>query len=281
MTDVVFVADAFKEQFLGGAELNDDNFINFIKSENSLADKINCRDLTVDVLEQNKDKAFVISNFASLPLMSVAYLSDNCNYFIYEHDYKFLKSRNPINFVNFQAPQEHIINFDFYKNAQKIICLGKLHREIFEKNLKLKNIINIRCSLFSDEQLTALSSLNKQEKSFENAIINSSDPRKMRAQTESFCKKMGIEYELISDPDNFKFLEKMSKFKNIYFMTGHPEPTPRIAVEARALGCNFISQKMLIGVSYEDWWQLSGDDLIEELTNIREESFEIFRKLIL
>ena len=34
-------------------------------------------------------------------------------YLIYEHDHKYLSSRNPADFDNFQAPKEEIINYDF------------------------------------------------------------------------------------------------------------------------------------------------------------------------
>ena len=48
-------------------------------------------------------------------------------FIIYEHDHKYLRSRNPAQYVNYQAPQSEIVNKQFYiknvmdpKNTQKI-----------------------------------------------------------------------------------------------------------------------------------------------------------------
>ena len=55
-------------------------------------------------------------------------------------------------------------------------------------------------------------------------------------------------------------------------MTGHPEPTPRVAIEAKMLNCKFISQKRLIGVAYEDYFHLTGIEMIEQVKTLREEA---------
>ena len=66
----------------------------------------------------------------------------------------------------------------------------------------------------------------------------------------------------------------LSKYKGLVFMTGHPEPTPRVAIEAKMLNCSFISQKNLIGVAHEDYFHLKGVDMIEEVRQMRDTSLE-------
>ena len=46
-----------------------------------------------------------------------------------------------------------IVNSAFYENAKAVVCLSKMHREIFERNLELDNLRNINCSLFSDKKI--------------------------------------------------------------------------------------------------------------------------------
>jgi hypothetical protein len=55
-------------------------------------------------------------------------------------------------------------------------------------------------------------------------------------------------------------------------MTGHPEPTPRVAIEAKMLNCKFITQRNLIGVAQEDYFHLTGSDMIDKIKSLRDEA---------
>ena len=55
-------------------------------------------------------------------------------------------------------------------------------------------------------------------------------------------------------------------------MTAHPEPTPRIVIEAKMMNCKVIAQKHLIGVAHEDYFELSGHKLIEKVRQMRDEA---------
>ena len=57
-------------------------------------------------------------------------------------------------------------------------------------------------------------------------------------------------------------------------MTGHPEPTPRVAIEAKMLNIKFISQKHLIGVAHEDYFSLSGLKMIDKVREMRNTSLD-------
>ena len=274
---IIFISDVFEDQHVGGAEINDGNLIKFFKSKDWLTGKINSQNVTPSFLLENQDNIFVVSNFAGLSAVSKAFLYDSCTYFIYEHDYKFAKSRNPIWYPDFIVPKNHKININFYKGAKKLVCLSNLHREIYEKNIPdLKNIVNITCSLFSDEKIDYLLSLSKDKKTKKYAIIDSADPRKRTADAVAFCKKNNYDYDLIKSDSNDEFLKMMSQYENLVYMAGHPEPTPRIAVEAKLLGVKLISQKNLIGVAHEEWYSLEGEKLANALKKIREDAFKMF-----
>ena len=112
MKKIIFIADYFVEQHLGGAEINDNTLIELLKKEDLFHSKINSNLVTKKLIKDNLDKLFVISNFAGLDMQLTPYFALG-EYVFYEHDYKFLASRNPINYPDFTAPKEKIINHNF------------------------------------------------------------------------------------------------------------------------------------------------------------------------
>ena len=78
---------------------------------------------------------------------------NNKKYIIYEHDHKYLKTRDPANYPNYKAPESDIINIDFYKSAKKVLCQSSFHKSIIEKNTQLNNVQNLSGNLWSDYSL--------------------------------------------------------------------------------------------------------------------------------
>jgi hypothetical protein len=281
MSEVIFLQDFFADQHLGGAELHDKVVSDYFETKGLLADRINSFKVTPEYILANTDKAWFISNFLGLRNVCKALIAKHCKYLIYEHDYKFLKNRNPIVYPGFIAPNEsHKYNFTFYQNAESVMCLSKMHRQIFDKNLGLPNIDNINCSMWSDSDLDLIKSLNSTPKIPRFAIIESSNPIKKTAQTITYCQKAKIPYDLIRAPTHHEFLTILAQYEGLVFQTGHPEPTPRVAVEAKMLNCKFLSQKEVIGVAHEDWFHLNGDALIEEVRLMRDAACEKLEKIL-
>ena len=256
MKKVIFLQDFFVEHNLGGAELHDQVVIDYFDDVGLLFDKRRTMELTIEYVRQNVDKVWFISNFVGLDNRIKAYMAKNCKYLIYEHDYKFINIRNPITFKDFIVPSKNIVNINFFANAHKVICLSKMHREIFDKNLHLDNIVNINCSMWSDEDLHLIESLCEAKKKPVCAVIESGNPIKKTKESIDFCLSKDIPFELISSKNHHEFMKILSNYKALVFMTGHPEPTPRVAIEAKMLNCEFISQKKLIGVAHEDYFSL-------------------------
>ena len=149
MKKVIIISDFFKEDFekqnlpCGGAELNDSVLFNHLEAQGLVKIKLHSNQAPtkemISFVEQNKECVFLISNFSNMHFRTTAALLKNSKYFIYEHDYKFHKERNPIGFKDFEVPDNQLININFYKRAQEVICLSKLHKDIFSKNLLLPN----------------------------------------------------------------------------------------------------------------------------------------------
>ena len=63
-------------------------------------------------------------------------------------------------------------------------------------------------------------------------------------------------------------MRKLSKYEKLLFLTGHLETCARIIVEAKMLNLKVITNKKLIGAASEDWYSLSGKQLIDEMEKI-------------
>jgi hypothetical protein len=274
MKNIIFLQDFFIEHTLGGAELHDQVVLEYFIENQRLYDKCRTMELDINYVKKNKDKVWFISNFSALNNRIKAYLTKHCEYLIYEHDYKFINVRNPIGFNNFLAPERNKININFYRKAKKTICLSKMHREIFDKNLGFDNIVNINCSMWSDSDLELIQVLCETKKNDKYAVINNPNPLKKTKETVEFCKSKGVKYDLIASKNYQEFLKILSKYKGLIFRTGHPEPTPRVAIEAKMLNCDFISQKKLIGVAHEEYFSLSGKEMILEVRKMRDQALE-------
>ena len=257
---------------LGGAELHDQVVLDYFSNKKILFDKKESYNINREYVENNLDKIWFISNFTFLKNEIRALISKKCKYIIYEHDYKFVDTRNPIYFKNFIVPNKNKVNINFYLRAQKVVCLSRMHREIFEKNLTLNNIENINCSMWSDTHLEMFSKLSNIKKNKKFAIIDSNNKIKKTKDSIKFCEDRGLTYDLISSNNYEEFINILSPYEGLVFMTGHPEPTPRVAIECKMLNCKFISQKNLISVAHEDYFSMSGDKMIEKVREMRDEA---------
>ena len=92
---IVFISDFFVEHILGGGELNDHELLTILQSKGHEVLKIQSHLVTKDFIEDKNNQGyyFIISNFINLSPPCRDMLA-KCRYLIYEHDHKYLKSRN-------------------------------------------------------------------------------------------------------------------------------------------------------------------------------------------
>ena len=171
MNKVVFVSDFFVEQIIGGGELNDFEVFKELKNKNFEVSRVHSHLLKKEKL--NHDTFYIVSNFINLS-HDVKKELCNFNYIIYEHDHKYLRSRNPAIYKNFVAPTDQIINIDFYKNAMAVLSQSTFHDEIINKNLNLNNTINLSGNMWSFTSLEFMSKVSKKDKKDCTSILNSS-----------------------------------------------------------------------------------------------------------
>lgn len=265
---IIFVADFFIEQVLGGGELNNEEFINIVRNRGTEVIKIQSHLVNAAYIEANSDYKFIVANFMNLSPKSRVTLQ-KYSYVIYEHDHKYLKTRNPQDYKDFKAPPDQIINYDFYKNAKGVLCQSKFHCDIVKLNLNLENIVNLSGNLWSLESLDLMKKFLKKAKSEKCSIMDSPIPHKNTRQAVRFCQYKNKDYELIKSSKYEEFLNQLSNNKSFIFFPRTPETLSRVIVETRMMGMSVITNE-LVGAANEDWYLKKGSDLIKEVETMRE-----------
>jgi len=275
----VFICDFYKTDLnnKGGAENNDSVLISLLEKDGFVVEKKYSSTVSPDFIEARKDKKFIVSNFVGLPQASKESLQDK-HYIIYEHDHKYLKTRDPSKFTNFIAPKDQVINRDFYKNSKCVICLSNSQADSVKNNLDISNVESIGCSLWSQEKLDFISSISETPKEKEYCIVESQNLTKGTYQAIQFCKQNDISYDLITSSDEKEFLRTLSQYHILVFIPTVLESLCRLVVEAKMLNCKVMTKTHLLGASSEKWFKLSGKELIATIRAQQDTAFNIFLK---
>ena len=256
----IFISDFFSEELQGGGELNDKELISSLSEKNSVI-KIKSAGVDIDFLKKNKNNNFIISNFTFLSEKSKLFLQQQCKYVIYEHDHKYLRTRNPSSYPNFVAPKENIINHSFYKSAKYVFCQSSFHKKIINKNLNLNNIENLSGNMWSDKTLQLLEEHSTKEKKDKYSTIESPIAHKNTKASILYCKHKKYNYELVRSSDYHAFLDQISNNQTLVFFPKTPETLSRVVVECRMMGMKVITNN-LVGATYEPWFAKKGKDLV-------------------
>jgi len=276
MNKIIFVADFFANEIPGGGELNNQELIEILRQRNTHVLEIKSNKLTPEFISECSNKVkFIVANFVMLSQESKIMLENDREYIIYEHDHKYVKSRNPANYDNFIAPKSEIINFSFYKNAKAVFCQSQFHADIVESNLKLDNIISLGGNLWSEDSLETMLSMSRVNKKPSCAIMNSTNWHKNTADAIKLCKAKQWDYDIIPPCGYIEFLLRLGQSEKFVFLPKTPETLSRIAVEARMMGLSVITNNM-VGATKEEWFSLKG----EELINIMFEKRKLIPNLI-
>ncbi len=273
MTNFLFVADFFADEVPGGGELNNEVLIREL-SKRFVVKKIKSNEL--QNLEQYKKHKIIVANFINLSESVKKDLSCRGNYAIYEHDHKYLKTRNPATYRNYIAPKDQIINEDFYLNANAVLCQSEFHKQIMLKNLNINNVINLSGNLWDELSRDYLIFGAQNQKKSRAAIMLTNNWHKNTKGAVEYCKKNQIEFELLLPNVHEKFLQQMSKNKSFVFLPKTPETLSRVAVEARMMNLSLVTNDNL-GATSEEWFNLKGEELIDYV--FKEMKHQIVKKI--
>ena len=277
MSKFIYLSDLLLQDIVGGGELSDHELCHQIELLGHDVDKIRCKDFKLTNI--NTDSFYIISNFVSLDPHVLNVLQNNCNYIIYEHDHKYIKSRNPALYINYEAPEYEKINLEFYKKAKMVFCQSSFHKNIISTNIDIDNLFNVSGNLWSDDSLEIMRVLSKKEKNDCYSILDSRIGHKNTRETVYYCEAKKLPYRLVASPDYQEFLSLLSDNDKFIFLPKTPETLSRVVVEARMMNIKTVTNKR-VGASHETWFNLKGEELIdlmyEKKNKITKKVLEIF-----
>jgi|TARA_R100000008_G_C3539393_1_gene143905 hypothetical protein len=266
----IFIADAFVDDgVLGGGELNNHELMNIFVASGHEVLKINSHLLTPGHILENLDAGFVVSNFINLKEDSAICLMDKAKYVVYEHDHKYLKSRNPAVYDNYKAPPEDVINKDLYETALAVFCQSEKHANIARENLDLDNIISVGGNLWPESILNKIEELSAHKKTECHSVMNSPIDHKNTRDALIYCKAKDLKYEMIPPCAYEEFIVRLSKNETFVFFPKTIETLCRVVVEARMLGCKVITNDN-VSATEEEWFSLKGKELIDKVRSMRD-----------
>jgi len=265
---ILYISDFLLIDLIGGGELNDHELCVGLKKRGFSVTQRRSHEVKIE--EIKKTSFYIISNFMRLSREVIEFLKDKCDYIIYEHDHKYLKTRNPALYKDYKADKTQIVNLEFYKKAKKIFCQSSFHEAIMKLNTDLTNTHNVSGNLWSDDALEVIKILNKKAKRNRYSVLNSKTPHKNTRDTVFYCEKKGFKYDLISSLEYQNFLSLLANNDKFIFLPKTPETLSRIVVEARMMNIKTITNKR-VGAAHEPWFYLKGEQLIDYMTNKKQE----------
>tara|TARA_R100000664_G_C2737959_1_gene126997 strand:- start:214 stop:1053 length:840 start_codon:yes stop_codon:yes gene_type:complete len=273
MKRVLFIADFWKDELLGGAESNDHNLIRHLNPRCSIT-SCSSHKLTKDLVD--KSDIIIVSNFINVPPEGLVYIQDTKPYIIYEHDHKYVKNRDPSAYPNFIVPESEKVNTEFYKKAKKVFVLSEICKEVLEKNVPSTNVHSIGCSLWSEETFDYIESLLNEQKENDLCILKSSNPIKNYNKSLEYCKENNIVPVELSEPIYQDFLKKMASCERMLFIPGVLETFSRVSAEAKMLGLKLLTTPKRLGFASENIYDQSGADLISSFRARNRAALEAF-----
>ena len=246
----------------GGAECNNHEIIKLLNSSGIKCDFLTTHEFNNKAGFINDYDLYIVSNFYFISESAKTFLYSK-KYIITEHDYKFVRERNPCFYPNLTVPLEKVVHLDFYRNAKFVLVQSNFQKEVFGRSIKLDNIINFSGNLWSDETLDLILSLSKTPKNGKAAILGEDDYGiKGRDVSIEFCKKVHLKYELLPKTDHHSFLKNLSKYSTYVFFPRSPETLSRVCIEARLMGLSVITSDYTAAV-HESFFDYESNKMIQ------------------
>jgi hypothetical protein len=284
---IVFVSDFFVDLISRGAELANDALLHYLDNEYKIE-----RVRSENLLAIDTDKFYIISNFVMLPEKTKEKLIEHKNYLIYEHDHKYVITRNPFSVYDTKrgtildnppgiVPKDSLINVSFYESAKVVMCQTKWHQDQLEKNLTV-TADNIGGSLYKPETINLINSIAASTKKISVcAIFNEINNYKNHQEAMDFCKNNNIPFKLIPRLTTQKqFLHTLGRFNSFAFFPKIPETCSRLLIEARLLNC-LVYTNSNSGIVNESYWTMDNESFKDYLINvITPQAINKFRRVI-
>jgi glycosyltransferase involved in cell wall biosynthesis len=240
---IVFVADLFASDYVGGAELTLEALIEKCPFP---FERVHSQQLTKNFIDDNKEKFWIFGNTALLQESLLFYIAKNLNYSAIECDYKFCSYRLPERHLHHEQKECDCENSRrgklyslFYHSAKSMWWMSEAQKQIWIDKFPFleKKFSFILSSVFDDKTLELFDNFESSQKSEKVGIVASPQWVKGVQNSIDFAEKNNLEYELIQSLAYVDLLKKMSTLSGLVMMPNGGDTCPRIVIEAKLLGC--------------------------------------------
>ena len=244
--EIIFIADLFVDDYVGGAELTSEALIS---STELKVCKILSKDLTIDLLEQGHQKYWIFGNYSQLDHNLIPTIISNLNYSILEYDYKYCKWRSP---EKHEAIDGVVCNCQNDMNGKMVSAFMYGAKSLWwmsEKQMEKYHLIypflaeldnTVLSSVFDDAFFITVKMLREKYKDVECKgwiVLGSTSWIKGIDDARSWCIENDKEYEIISNLPYETVLEKLARAEGFVYLPKGGDTCPRMVIEAKLLGC--------------------------------------------
>lgn len=245
-TQVIFVADLFVDDYVGGAELTSEALI--AESPFNIQ-KLRSRDVNLATLQQGVDKFWVFGNFSQLNPELIPSIVANLKYAVLEYDYKYCR---------FRSPEKHLAETGspcdchdqltgklvsaFYHGATSLWWMSEAQKEryttLFPFLLEKDNVV--LSSVFSKNTLGTLKVLRDKVPAADRKgwiVLGSQSWVKGFDAAKKWCEETGKDHEVVWNLPYDQVLAKMASAEGFVYLPVGADTCPRMVIEAKLLGC--------------------------------------------
>lgn len=276
-TDYIVISDMFASDYTGGAELTLEAILN--KAPGKVF-KVHSGAVTGKLVEDNKDKVWILGNFSQMSRESLVELVvSKVKFAVVECDYKYCRWRSSHlhklkegKECDCHTQQNGIFVRGLYQRAHKVFFMSENQMKVYEElfpQAKPDNFV-VQTSTFSDKTLELFKKFREERKKREPsntwAIMSGGSWIKAERETIDWCESKEIKYELLGGLTHESFLQKLSTMKGLVFRPAGFDTCPRLVIEAKMLG---LELELNDNVQHKDesWFTGSIEQAEEYLKN--------------
>ena len=242
-TEVIFVADFFAEDLIGGAELTSEAIIE--KCPMTFF-KLHSNSLTSNMVTKNKDKLWVLLNWKGIDLPVVYELvQKQCKVIFVEYDYKYCQFRSSHLHIlqtkkacDCHATQYGKFVANIYQSAKHVFFMSQKQKEQYDILFSGINLnATVLSSVWKENDFKLFRKL-KEERVSNNtwAILKGGSWIKNQQATEAYANSKGLKYDLIGGLPYEEFLKELAKHEGLIFHPAGFDTCPRLVIEAKLMG---------------------------------------------
>ncbi len=270
---VVFVADAFIDEYGGGAEKSTEALFETSPYETF---KVKSSELTQELIQNGTNKFWVFFNYRTMDHNLIPLIVANLNYAIVEYDYKFCQYRS-IDLHKRETGKECDCHNQqigklvsaFLHGSEHIFWMSKKQSEIYHQRFPFleDNNQTVLSSIFSLKDLEFMTSLRSSSEANNNkwAVIDGNSWIKGIIESKKVVTDvLQSKAEILSGLDYYDLLRKLAEFKGLSFHPLGGDTCPRTTIEAKLLGLE-LSINENVQHAEEDWFKNIQNDTPDDL----------------